>query len=114
MKKKDHRSQAQILLGIHIRELSKFLRIEYEFRFHGGRQWKADVYLPDLKLLIECDGGLYPGGKGHKRGDALADDYMKQNVAQMLGYRLLRFSNQQVAQGEAKEFLRTWGIGDKP
>jgi len=109
MKAKDQRSEAQILLGIHIRELSKRLRIEYEFRFHEGRQWKADVYLPDLKLLLECDGGLYRGG--HKRGGALEDDYMKQNVAQMLGYRLLRFSNQQVQRGEAKEFLRSWGVG---
>lgn len=104
--KKDNRSEAQILLGIHIREIRKDLRIEYEFRFHEERQWKADLCLPDLRVLIECDGGLHGGG--HKRGAALEDDYVKQNVAQMLGYKLLRFSNGQVSRGEAKEFLQSW------
>jgi len=103
---KDKRSEAQVLLGIHIRELSKSIPIEYEFRFHEDRQWKADVYLPGLKLLIECDGGVFRGG--HKRGTALEDDYMKQNMAQMLGYHLIRFSNGQVERGEAKAFLAMW------
>lgn len=103
---KDSRSPSQILLGIHIREIWKDLRIEYEFQFHEQRKWKADIHLPDLRILIECDGGLHRGG--HKRGAALEDDYVKQNAAQMLGYKMLRFSNGQVSRGEAKEFLQSW------
>jgi len=100
-----------VLLGIHLRELSKSLRIEYEVEFNPDRKWRADVYLPDLRILIEADGGVRPGGKGHKRGAALEDDYVKQNTAQMQGFRLLRFSNGQIERGEAKEFLRRWGVG---
>jgi len=104
MAKRDRRSAAQILLGIHLRELG-FQRIEYEYEFYPERRWAADIYLPDHGLLIECD-GIHQGG--HKRHDALADDYLKQNTAQMLGFRILRFSNEQVESGEAKAWLAPW------
>ena len=35
-------------------------------------------------------------------------DYEKLNLAQMLGWRCLRFTNKQVLRGEAKSFLEKW------
>jgi len=92
-----------MLLAIHLRELG-VTELKAEFQIDPARKWRADLALPAHRILIECDGGLHSGG--HKRGAALEDDYSKQNVAQMLGWKILRFSNRQVLCGEAQTFLR--------
>jgi very-short-patch-repair endonuclease len=102
VKRRKRQTEAQILLAIHVRELG-VTDLKAEFRIDPARQWRADLALPAYRILIECDGGMHTGG--HKRGAALEDDYDKQNSAQMLGWRILRFSNRQVLCGEAKEFL---------
>jgi very-short-patch-repair endonuclease len=94
-----------ILLGDHLRELG-FVHLELEYQFYKNRRWRADIAIMDCRVLIECDGGMWSGG--HKRGAALEDDYEKQNIAQMLGWRILRFTNRQVENGEAKEFMKNW------
>lgn len=94
-------TQAQLLLTIHLKELG--LEFELEPRVCPERRWRADIGIPSLRVLIECDGGLWSGG--HKRGASLEDDYDKQNVAQAWGWRILRFSNQQVLDGRAKAFI---------
>lgn len=96
-------SSAQILMGIHLRELG-VSEVTHEFQIDPARRWRADLALPAQRILIECDGGMHTGG--HKRGAALEDDYLKQGTAQMLGWKFLRFSNRQVLQGEAKQFMQ--------
>jgi very-short-patch-repair endonuclease len=100
--KKKKLSEAQLLLSIHLKELG-IRTIVPEFQFDTVRKWRADIALPDHQILIECDGGIHSGG--HKRGVALEDDYDKQNLAQFLGWRFLRFSNAQVLNGDAKKFI---------
>jgi very-short-patch-repair endonuclease len=100
------RTQAQILLKIHLGELLPGERIEEEYRFCEGRRWAFDLCVPSIMLALECDGGMWTGG--HKRGAALEDDYMKQGTAQMLGWTILRFSNEQVSDGRAREFVNRW------
>ena len=97
-------SEAQLLLCVHLKELG--LDSETEFQIEPFHRWRADIAVPSLRMLIECDGGIYSGG--HKRGAALEDDYFKQNTAQMLGWKLLRFSNRQVLIGEAKAFIERY------
>lgn len=103
------RTEAQILLGIHLKEMA-LGPVEYEFCFNPCRKWRADVAIPSRHLLFECDGGSFKGG--HKRGLALGADYERQNWAQMAGYRILRFTNEQVLNGTAKAFVREWLCGD--
>ena len=97
-------SKSQILMAVHLEELG--LSTVAEYQFCPDRKWKADLYLPEARILIECDGGKWSGG--HKRGQALEDDYERQNWAQMHGYRILRFTNEQIDSGAAKEF---WLLG---
>jgi very-short-patch-repair endonuclease len=92
---------AQVLLAKHLRELG--LHPEYEYRFNPDRKWLADIYLHESRILIECDGGKWHGG--HKRGQALEDDYERQNWAQMARFRILRFTNEQVNSGWAKAWV---------
>lgn len=77
-----------------------------EHKFFEGRRWKFDVALPELRLAFECDGGKWHGG--HRRGKALEADYERQNTAIMEGWRVLRFTNDQILSGEAKQFLEKW------
>jgi very-short-patch-repair endonuclease len=95
----------EVLMGDHLRELG-FVHLEFGYKFYSNRRWTSDVAIMDCRVLIECDGGMWSGG--HKRGTALEDDYEKQNIAQMLGWRILRFTNRQVENGEAKEFMKNW------
>lgn len=77
-----------------------------EHRFHEGRKWRFDVAIPQTRLAFECDGGKWRGG--HRRGKALEADYERQNTAIMEGWRLLRFTNEQILGGEAHQFLDKW------
>ena len=95
-------TKAQILLGIHVKEL-KLGPVEYEHQFNHERRWRADLYLPEHRIILECDGGAFRGG--HRRGKALEADYERQNWATASGYRLFRFTNEQVLKGEAKAWL---------
>jgi len=104
---------AQTLLVIHIKELLKpYEGKEYEpevvteHQFMPDRKFRFDVALPSLRIGIECDGGQWSGG--HRHNQAIERDYEKLNLAQMLGWRCLRFTNKQVLRGEAKSFLEKW------
>ena len=46
------------------------------------------------------------------RGKALEQQYEKDRLAQMLGWRVMRFTNRQILNGEAKVWLSQW-LGDK-
>ena len=51
----------------------------FEHRF-CKRLWRLDVYLPDVKLAIEIDGGVWTSG-GHSGGKGQAGDFDKTNTA---------------------------------
>jgi very-short-patch-repair endonuclease len=96
----------QILMAKFLTELG----IEYvtEYRFDEKRKWRFDFLLCDrpevfTSLAIEVDG--YHAGK---HGKGYGSDNEKANTATMMGYRLLRFSTQDVSTGIAKAFLQKW------
>lgn len=96
------RKEAEILLKVHLQELG-FKDIEEQYRFAPPRRFTFDLAIPDMRLAFECDGGQFTGG--HRRSEALAKDYEKQNLAQLQGWRILRFVNRDILNGTAKEFL---------
>ena len=67
-----------------------------EHIFHHTRKWRFDIALPALKLAIEYDGHGATGGKAHMGRHAsvtgMARDSEKINQAQILGWRVLRFT----------------------
>ena len=75
---------------------------EAEWRFHPTRRWRFDWAFPDEKhkLAIEVDGGIFVAGR-HTRGAGVLKDMEKLNAAAILGWRVLRFTPQQVKTGEA-------------
>jgi very-short-patch-repair endonuclease len=94
-------NEAQILMGIHLKELGvSFIQ---EHLVAPGRKWRWDFYLPFYNIAIEIDGYF----KGH-HGAGYGSDNEKQNVGVMLGYRPLRFSTNDVKRGKAKTFLKEY------
>lgn len=60
-----------------------------EHRFHPKRMWRFDVAIPEIKLAIEVEGGVWIHGR-HTRGSGFINDMEKYNSATSLGWRLLR------------------------
>jgi len=79
---------------------------QYQFARELGRLWAADFAWPDLKLLVEIEGGIHKrGGGAHSRPMGILRDMEKSNHAVLLGWRVLRFSTDQVRSGDALRFL---------
>jgi very-short-patch-repair endonuclease len=69
------------------------------------QDWRFDFAIPEKKIAIECEGGTWTGG-GHTRGKKYENDCKKYNEATILGWRVLRFTTDQVKRGEALETTR--------
>lgn len=95
---------AQTLLLIHLGELG--LQAEPEYQFSPERRWRLDTYVPEARIGIECNGGRYKFG--HRSSRDTDKDNEKMNTAQMMGIRVLQFTNEQILSGEAKEFVKKW------
>ena len=71
-----------------------------EFRFHPVRRWRFDFAWVGRKLAVEVDGAHWVNGR-HTRPKGFANDLEKMNAAVLLGWRVLRFTGDQVKSGEA-------------
>ena len=76
-----------------------------EYRFHPTRRWRFDFCFVEQKLAVELNGGRWIRGR-HNRGSSVQADYEKLNAAQMLGYRVLQFTGEQVDNWSALETVR--------
>jgi very-short-patch-repair endonuclease len=94
-------TEAQILLQVHLRELG--IETIPEYTFAPSRKFRFDLYSEKFRMGFECDGHF----RG-KHGAGWGNDYEKDRLAQMLGYRVMRFTNREVLSGKAKEFLAEW------
>jgi hypothetical protein len=92
------------------------LEFRKEWQFAHPRRWRLDYVLgvfadsqhwePNF-TAIEIEGGIWTRGR-HTRGAGYQADLEKYNTATMMGYRILRFSTEDVLRGRAKAFLAEW------
>jgi hypothetical protein len=68
-----------------------------EHRFHPDRRWRFDFAWPSKLVAVEIHGGLWTGGR-HSGGRGQLGDMEKMNAAQMLGWRVLQYTPQQLGQ----------------
>lgn len=66
-----------------------------EYLFHSERGWRFDFAWPDKMVAAEIEGGVFSGGR-HVRGEGFSEDIEKYNQAVILGWKLLRFTPQQL------------------
>jgi very-short-patch-repair endonuclease len=67
-----------------------------------GRKFRTDILIG--WLAIEVDGATWIGGR-HSRGYGIEDDCIKQNTLVTLGYRPMRFTQKQVKDGRALQWI---------
>ena len=77
---------------------------EHIFASEIRRRWRFDFALPKHKIGIEIEGGAWSNGR-HTRGAGFIADLEKYNAAVVLGWRVLRFTPQQIKQAETYELI---------
>lgn len=77
---------------------------EQEVRFHPKRKWRFDFSWRGRFIAVEIEGGVFSGGR-HTQGKGFTEDCVKYNEAQILGWKVYRFTTQQVISGEAINFM---------
>lgn len=68
-----------------------------EFYFSTKRLYRFDYCIPELKLGIEVNGGVWSkGNSGHSSGKGIMRDYNKSNLAQSLGWNVISVTPDQL------------------
>ena len=60
-----------------------------EHKFHPIRKWRFDYAIPEHKIAIEVEGGVWTGGR-HTSPKGFLGDIEKYNAATVMGWRVLR------------------------
>ena len=60
-----------------------------ELKFHPVRRWRFDYAIPEHKIAVEVEGGVWTQGR-HTRPRGFLGDMDKYNTATALGWRVLR------------------------
>ena len=68
---------------------------------NGWKDYRYDFAWPEQKLLAEVQGGIWLNASGHNTGVGLVRDYEKNNMAVVIGWRVLHFSDKEIRSGEA-------------
>jgi hypothetical protein len=79
---------------------------EREYRAIKGRMFRFDFAWtePHHRLLIEVNGGNWIRGR-HARPLGLKNDYEKQNLAMLAGWRVMQFDGTMIENGEALDMI---------
>lgn len=94
------RSPTETLFELLLREAGiDGFETEYRFAPPHMQAWRFDFCWPSLMLAVEVDGGTRLPGGGRHNSD---NDRVKINNAVLLGWRVLRFSTQQVEDSPAE------------
>lgn len=75
-----------------------------EYRFHPVRKWRFDLCYPDLMVAIECEGGIWTGGR-HTRGSGFEQDCIKYSEATVLGWKVIRATAGMIDRLEALDLI---------
>jgi very-short-patch-repair endonuclease len=71
------------------------------------RQFRSDFAWPSARLLAEVQGGIWAADPGrHNRGSGYEKDVERSNLAVLLGWRLLAFTERHIKDGTAVSTIR--------
>lgn len=66
-------------------------RLVMEYKFHPVRKWRFDFCIPDLRIAFEYEGIM--GDKSrHTNMKGFTNDTSKYNSAQLLGWKVFRYT----------------------
>lgn len=70
----------------------KGLVLEEEYKFDAVRKWRFDFCIPDLKIAVEFNGGVFDRNGSHTSVYNVGKDNEKLNAASVQGWKVLRFA----------------------
>lgn len=78
---------------VSIENVLRASRIEFEreYQFHPERKWKFDLVVNSLKIAIEYE-GIFSEKSRHTGVKGYTEDANKYNAAQLLGWKVLRYT----------------------
>ena len=74
-----------------------------QYKFCPTRRFMADFCDPANRVIVECQGGAFVGGR-HTRGAGYVKDCKRFNIAQTLGYRVLQYTTKTSMQRFAQDY----------
>ena len=78
-----------------------------EHKFHPDRNWRFDYAIPEHKIAIEQEGGIWMKGKGaHSRPSGILRDMEKYTQANILGWIIIRRTPQQLTEQQTLNLIK--------
>lgn len=82
-----------------------------EFKFHPKRKWRFDYAIPEHKVALEVEGGVWTNGR-HIRAQGFLGDMEKYNTATLMGWRVFRTTPDDLYKMSTINLLRQAITGD--
>lgn len=76
-----------------------------EHIFHDKRRWRFDYAIPQYRIALEVEGGVWTGGR-HTSPKGFLGDMEKYNTATLLGWRVFRTTPQDLNTNTTIELLQ--------
>lgn len=89
------------------------LRVECvkEFKFHPTRKWRFDYAVPEYKIALEVEGGVWTRGR-HTRPQGFLGDIEKYNTATIMGWKVLRTTPDELYSNKTVNLIKSAITGD--
>lgn len=107
-KKSRQRSNSAKLTDVFTTICKTDLRVECvkEFKFHPVRKWRFDYAIPEHKIALEVEGGVWTGGR-HTSSVGFMKDMEKYNTATLMGWRVFRTTPDELYRLKTLNLLKT-------
>ena len=77
-----------------------------EYKFHPERRWRFDYAIPEHKIALEVEGGVWTQGR-HTRPQGFLGDVEKYNTATLMGWRVFRTTPTELYRTATVNLLKT-------
>lgn len=81
------------------------LTVVKEHRFNPRRKWRFDYAIPQYRVALEVEGGVFSQGR-HVRPQGFLGDIEKYNTATLMGWKLLRTTPDALLSAKTLQMLK--------
>lgn len=82
-----------------------------EFKFHPARKWRFDYAVPEHKIALEVEGGVWTGGR-HTSPKGFLGDIEKYNTATLMGWRVFRTTPDDLYKKKTLDLMKSAILND--
>lgn len=98
-------SALEQLFLLHLKAEQLTQGLEREYQFELARKWRMDFAWTENLVAVEIEGGVWTQGR-HTRPQGFINDTEKYNHAALLGWTVLRFTEQCIKNGTAIQSVK--------